>query len=213
MCLLMKLLTGRTVETGSTTLCAAARCCVPGPGHNTTVVCNEVFLALFAGSKGRRRFAAAPGAQVALPDEYDLSDGEDDAGALATSDANGSVSIEQRSARRATALQEVRRALGSSSKDVLAMLRLLSMELLSPAHVQGFVQSLQGHAGALYWLLSMLRMFHAFVHFVCMARRLLLHGKSLCCLNRRHIGCIWLCRSGVLRRARQSGGQRQPSGC
>jgi hypothetical protein len=46
-------------------------------------------------------------------------------------------------------LQEVRKRLGSGSKDVITMLRILSLDVVAPEHVQSFLEALGGLDGVL----------------------------------------------------------------
>jgi hypothetical protein len=45
-------------------------------------------------------------------------------------------------------LQDVRSSLGSIAKDVLTMLRLLSLDFITPQHVRAFLEALEEHDGA-----------------------------------------------------------------
>lgn len=51
--------------------------------------------------------------------------------------------------RRAALLREVGKDLGGSAKDVLTMLAVLSLDFVTPQHVQAFLEKLKCHDGAL----------------------------------------------------------------
>lgn len=115
--------------------------------------------ALCAGATGRKRFAAGRLVDAQPADNHDVSaQGEDceaAQGHLADDDPSTWHAPEQQQhgqhqhfAQRAEALQAIRSSLGSGAKDVVAMLRLLSFELFSPVHVQGFLVSLARHDSA-----------------------------------------------------------------
>ena len=89
---------------------------------------------------GHAQVAATPGSRV---------HGSQVRSPGAQEDASGDKKQAPASDTRADVLQGVRKSMGAASKEPLLLLRMMCMDLLSPCHVQAFLEALDGLDGAL----------------------------------------------------------------
>ena len=78
---------------------------------------------------------------MASQDPYDAS--QISSPGAATRVSSGAPQAPRAESREA-ALQQFRKSMGSTSKDAILLLRMLSLDLLSPRHAQAFLEALDG---------------------------------------------------------------------